>query len=64
MILGLLEWAALPIGTYFIGAKQIDTSIWFFLLSAICYIAGYELAYITQHMIIRIELQKNNNTST
>ena len=59
-LLGLYEWMALPIGTYFIGKAEIGTSLWFFLSSAISYIISYELGYIVSHMIIRQELNRKD----
>lgn len=61
MVLGLLEWASLPIATFFLGAKETNVAMWFFLASAISYILGYEISYKVQHLIIRLELERNKD---
>jgi hypothetical protein len=59
MILGLYEWVALLIATYFIGAQELNYTWWFLLSYAVSYWVSYELSFVVQHMIIRMELENN-----
>jgi hypothetical protein len=45
-------------GVYFIGSGQLANTFWLFLLSVACFWGSYELGYIVQHMIIRLELER------
>lgn len=49
---------AMGSGIYFIGAGNLANTLWLFLLSVTCFWASYELGYIVQHLIIRLELNR------
>ena len=49
---------AMGSGIYFIGAKELANTLLLFLLSIICFWVSYELGYIVQHLIIRLELNR------
>ena len=47
-------------GLFFLGAQEIGRSLWLFLLSGICFVGSWELSYIVQHWIIRLELERGS----
>ena len=57
-ILGLFEWILVLLGTYFLGEKEVAQALWLYLAYALVYIANYELSFMLQHIIIRLELEK------
>lgn len=61
IFLDLFVWLLGIIGVFFIGAKEINNSLLFFLISGVCYYISYELGYLVQHMIIRLELNGKEN---
>jgi len=56
ILLDFLVFAGGITGVYYIGDDKLANTFLLFLLSAICFWASYELGYIVQHWIIRLEL--------
>ncbi len=44
-------------GLFYLGAEETGRSLLLFLLSGICFVGSWELGYIVQHLIIRLELR-------
>ena len=61
ILLDFIFWLAGISGVYCAGGGNWFSTLWLFLLSGICFWSSYEIGYIVQHQIIRIELERKTN---
>ena len=61
ILLDFIFWLAGISGVYYAGGGNWLQTLWLFLLSGICFWGSYELGYIVQHEIIRIELERKTD---
>ena len=58
--MGLYEWMALGLGSYFIGAKAFTASLAFFISMGISYYLSTKLGYKVLEMLVELNGTKSN----
>ena len=54
IILGLLEYIAMAIGVYYIGAQDFTSSLCYFVGMAISYYVSTKLSYAVMEMLVKL----------
>lgn len=54
-LMGLWEWMAFGLGAYFIGAKEFQSSLIFFVLMGISYYISTKLGYTVLELLVKLQ---------
>lgn len=58
IVLGLFEYMAVPLAAYFIGTKELETSVVLLVLTGISFYISSKLGILTSRLLLRIEIKK------
>ena len=54
VLLGLWEWMALGLGAYYIGAREFQNSVLFFILMGVSYYTSTKLSYKVFELLVKL----------
>ncbi len=57
-LMGVLEFIALPLGTYLLGAQRVESSVAILTATAVSWYISTKLSYRVHEMLVELQVRK------